>query len=69
MVYQIDYNTIELITCIRDPYKRFISNFQDSNCETIKKFITPTKSWAAGHDQCFKINVNKFNYYVKMRIY
>lgn len=64
---EIDLSNIELIVCIRDPYSRYISNMKVNNCFDMNSFNQKTIWWSrVGSKQKFKLNYNKYNYYVKM---
>ena len=68
---QINFHNIELITCIRDPYKRFVSVLSNRgiNFNDMYEFKKQNIVWnreGKGCLQKFPININKFNYYVKM---
>lgn len=65
---QIDLSNIELIVCIRDPYKRYVSNMLFDNVEKMHSFNNKT-IWRIGNKKTngkYKVNYNKFNYYTKM---
>lgn len=64
---EIDTSNIELIVCIRDPYKRYISNMMVENNHSIHIFNERTIWWNTERsNQKFKVNYNKYNYYTKM---
>ena len=70
-IQHINFDKINLITCIRDPFERFISNYNANGGNTI--FQTPEKYnnkilyWERSFtNQKFKLNTNKYNYYVKL---
>lgn len=59
---EIDYSNIELITCIREPYKRFISNMCVDKYNDSYKYNNATIS----ERRRGVVNYNKYNYYTKM---
>lgn len=64
---EINLTNIELIVCIRDPYKRYISNMMVCNNHNMHSFNDETISWSRKRsNQKFKVNFNKYNYYTKM---
>lgn len=68
---QINFHNIELITCIRDPYKRFVSALSNKGriFNDMHEFEQQNIVWSREKKGCvqqFPININKFNYYVKM---
>ncbi len=67
---ELDLTNIELITSIREPYNRYISNMgkRPYPCDTLEGFYKWT-FWVHPPDisaQNFTVNYNKYNYYVKM---
>ena len=63
----LDFDNIELITVIRDPYERFISNMNvDGHTDPLEYSRLNSKWERKGVSQTFNVNYNKFNYYVKM---
>ena len=59
---KLNYNGVELITCLREPYERYKSNMNFYNKFNYKNYESKNL-----HQRCkIKINYNKFNYYVKM---
>lgn len=63
----LNYNNIQLITCIREPYQRFKSNMNYDSCFNYKDYINKTILWSRKNvKQNFNVNYNKYNYYVKM---
>jgi len=63
----LDFNNIELITCFRDPYERYISNMRFDNNKDSNKYNNKNIIWNQGYVmQRFFVNYNKFNYYIKM---
>ena len=75
---EVDLSNIELVVCMRDPYRRYRSNLARSAAErnAAGTFIaaSSSKNWSdrtiwwsrAGIDQTFRVNFNKYNYYTKM---
>jgi len=64
---EIDLTNIELIVCIRDPYKRYISNMMIYNMQNMHDFNNKTIWWRRERsNQEFTVNFNKYNYYTKM---
>tara|TARA_Y100001933_G_scaffold256295_1_gene300767 strand:- start:108 stop:923 length:816 start_codon:yes stop_codon:yes gene_type:complete len=65
---EIDFKNIELITCIRDPYERFISNMAFTSYKLQKNY----KDHDEFNKEIFKkegkylLNFNKYNYYTKI---
>ncbi len=63
----IDLNNIELVVCIREPYKRYISNMKMDNCHNMTSYNKKNVIWRRDRSvQTFNVNYNKYNYYVKM---
>ena len=69
---KINYDNLELITCIREPYERYISNlnffFNTNQMELTDSKIFNKFCIIYNHSDNlrFKVNYNKYNYYVKM---
>jgi len=64
---EIDYKNIELITCIREPYKRFISNMIVDKHINSYNYNNKNIKWPwSESNQTFFVNYNKYNYYTKM---
>ena len=65
----IDYRQLDLITCIRDPYHRFLSclsYYERSDYVAYNQETQLCGYRQTSNNQKFPINVNKYNYYVKM---
>jgi hypothetical protein len=78
---ELELHDIELITCFRDPYDRFLSNMNVPYClinrtehyiyDTVK-YSAQNFKWINAHTKNFKdfgnnfyVSFNKFNYYVR----
>lgn len=59
----INLSNIELITIMRDPYKRYISNMLFDKSYVMRSYEKKKK---IKHYNNFFLNYNKFNYYTKM---
>ena len=63
----IDLKNIELVVCIREPYKRYISNMKMDNSYNMTSYNKQNLIWRRNRtNQRFNVNYNKYNYYVKM---
>lgn len=63
----LDFSYVHLITCIRDPYKRFVSDYYvctNGNLDPVQ-FIENDRGWKIEGSRKF-VNHNKPNYYVSM---
>ena len=58
----INLSNIDLITVLREPYNRYISNMLHYKCYNMKIF----EKKKIKHRNNFLLNYNKFNYYTKM---
>lgn len=63
--YKLNYHNMDLITCLRDPYKRYVSNMIYDGYYDIDKFYGKKQIWKKKGSK-FKISCNKYNYYVRM---
>lgn len=60
---------VQLITCFRDPYKRFMSDYLlQARGLSMQDYAKEEKWWFQGRSehQHFRVNHNRFNYYTKM---
>ena len=64
---EINLTNIELIVCMREPHKRYISDMLVNNSNNMHAFNNKTIWWRRKRSvQRFKVNYNKYNYYTKM---